>query len=108
MKQYHHLNQAQRYQIEALLGQSIKPKAIALQLGRHVDTIQREIKRSTGADGIYRACQAQTLNDTRTEIWGQVFQYRIAIPKFIALCAASMPARCRFLFKFRLLVLSLF
>lgn len=86
MKQYHHLNQAQRYQIEALLGQSIKPKAIALQLGRHVDTIQREIKRSTGADGIYRACQAQTLSDTRKaacrnarqispEVWHQVEQH---------------------------------
>ena len=86
MKKYHHLNQTQRYQIEALLGQSIKPEAIAQQLGCHVDTIKREIRRSVGADGQYRADKAQADSDKRKassrnarcivlEVWQQVEQH---------------------------------
>ncbi len=86
MSKYHHLNQAQRYQIEALLGQSIKPQAISQQLGCHVDTIKREIQRSVGADGLYRADSAQTSSDIRQaasrnarqithHVWQQVEQH---------------------------------
>ncbi len=86
MKKYHHLNQTQRYQIEALLGQSIQPQAIALQLGCHVDTIKREIKRSMGADGQYCAKRAQAGSAVRKvasrnarcispEVWHQVEQH---------------------------------
>jgi transposase, IS30 family len=86
MAKFHHLNQKQRYQIEALLGQSIPPQAIAQQLGCHVDTIKREIRRSLGCDGVYRADSAQASSDVRKaacrnarqiapEVWQQVEQH---------------------------------
>jgi transposase, IS30 family len=86
MTQYHHLNQTQRYQIEALLGQCIQPQAIAKQLGCHVDTIKREIRRSIGTDGVYRADSAQASSDKRKaasrnarqiphQVWQQVEQH---------------------------------
>jgi transposase, IS30 family len=86
MTKYHHLNRVQRYQIEALLGQSIKPEAIARQLSCNADTIKREIKRSIGADGLYRAEFAQASSDRRKvasrnarqitpEVWCQVEQH---------------------------------
>src|SRR5690606_11576175 len=47
MNKYHHLSQAQRYQIEALLKAGLSFTAIAQQLGVHRSTISREVKRNS-------------------------------------------------------------
>jgi transposase, IS30 family len=65
MSKFHHLSQAQRYQLEALLGQTIPIKAIASQLQCHPDTIRREIARGSMAGGGYDAKHAQQLSDRR-------------------------------------------
>lgn len=61
-----HLNLNERYQIQALLDAGVSPKAIALQLGRHVDTINRERARASPQDGRYVALHAQQLSEQRT------------------------------------------
>ena len=46
-RSFKHLNERERYQIEILLKDGKKPKEIALILGRHRRTIEREIVRGT-------------------------------------------------------------
>lgn len=70
MNNYHHLSQAQRYQIEALLQAGISRSAIAIQLGVDRSTIYREIKRnSTQAahpPDKYKAANAQIFAQGRS------------------------------------------
>jgi IS30 family transposase len=40
---YHHLSQEERYQISALLKEGLTQAQIALNLGRHKSTINREM-----------------------------------------------------------------
>ncbi len=65
MKHYRHLNQNERYQIEALATAGVAPKAIAKQLARHIETIKRELARGSQPDGTYCAKLAQTLSEQR-------------------------------------------
>jgi IS30 family transposase len=85
MNKLNHLGLNERYQLEALLKQSVSIKAIAGCLQRHADTIKREIARGSLADGLYDAQHAQTLSDKRkvasrnarripSELWQQVQQ----------------------------------
>jgi IS30 family transposase len=45
---YRHLSREERYQISALLKEGLTQAQIALNLGRHKSTINREIARNTG------------------------------------------------------------
>ena len=65
MTHYRHLNQSERYQIEALVKAGITVAAIAKQLSRHIDTIKRELARGTGQTGHYEAQPAQVLCQQR-------------------------------------------
>ena len=62
-KNYKHLCQEQRYQIEALLNAGHTQKSISISLGVHASTIHRELKRNTAkagrGAGQYRADNAQ-------------------------------------------------
>ena len=42
-----HLNERERYKIEVLLKEKMKPSEIAKRVGRSTRTIQREVKRGT-------------------------------------------------------------
>ena len=86
MNKFQHLSQAERYQLQALLGQSIAIAAIALQLRRHVDTIKREIVRAGLVDGCYSADRAHASSLSRKassrnakkishEVWRQVDEH---------------------------------
>lgn len=66
MTKYKHLNLNERYQLEALLGQSIHPAAIARQLGRYRSTIEGEIARGSQEKGHYCAEAASTSSAERT------------------------------------------
>jgi len=57
---YKQLTIEERYQIKAYLKTEMSPKDISIELGRHVCTITREIKRNTGKKG-YRPKQADEL-----------------------------------------------
>ena len=57
---YKQLTIEERYQIKAYLKTGMSPKDISIELGRHVCTITREIKRNTGKKG-YRPKQADEL-----------------------------------------------
>lgn len=61
---YAHLNQDERYQIDAYKKMGISIPNIARELLRNKSTIYREIKRNTGGKG-YRAKQAHQLADER-------------------------------------------
>jgi transposase, IS30 family len=64
MKNYRHLSQEERYQIQALDRQAIPVAAIARQLSRHVDTIKRELR--VGCVGQHYCAQhAQQLSTQR-------------------------------------------
>ena len=63
-KYYTHLNQEERYQIHAYQKAGFSPAAIALDLNRHVSTINRELARNTGLKG-YRPKQAHRLAQAR-------------------------------------------
>lgn len=52
MKEYHHLSQEQRYQIQALIRAGKSQTFIAEQLGCHKSTISRELKRNTRLAGV--------------------------------------------------------
>ena len=54
---YTHLTREERYQIDVLRRQGLKPGQIAAQLDRHATTIGRELRRNAGQRG-YRAAQA--------------------------------------------------
>jgi len=63
-KHYTHLTQEERYQIHAYKKAGFSPAAIALDLSRHVSTINRELARNTGLKG-YRPKQAHGLAQAR-------------------------------------------
>ena len=63
-KRYIHLTQDERYQIHAFKKAGFSPAAIALELNRHVSTINREVARNTGFKG-YRPKQAHRLAQAR-------------------------------------------
>jgi len=63
---YHHLSREERNQISALLEEGLTQAQIALNLGRHKSTINREIARKTGFRG-YRPKQADHLATVRSE-----------------------------------------
>jgi IS30 family transposase len=63
---YHHLSREERYQISALLKEGLPEAQIALNLGRHKSTINREILRNMGFRG-YRPKQADHLATVRSE-----------------------------------------
>lgn len=63
-KSYTHLTQDERYQIHAYKKAGFSPNAIALDLNRHVSTINRELSRNTGLRG-YRPKQAHRLAQAR-------------------------------------------
>lgn len=66
MKKYSQLTSFQRYEIEALLSQSVKKTDIANQIGVHVSTIYREIKRNSDQrDKKYRHPLAQRKSKER-------------------------------------------
>ena len=65
MTHYRHLNQNERYQIEALVTVGVAPATIAKQLARHVDTIKRELATGCQHGGTYRAEPAQLLSQQR-------------------------------------------
>ena len=50
-KYYTHLTQEERYQIHAYKKAGFSPAAIALDLNRHMSTINRELARNTGLKG---------------------------------------------------------
>jgi Helix-turn-helix domain len=92
---YHHLNQAERYQIYALKRAGTTLTQIACELSRSAATISRELKRGTGARG-YRADQAQRLAQARaqgsrnarciaSDVWDQV---RLGVIWFFVLFVA--------------------
>ncbi|CAK8724459.1 Transposase IS30-like HTH domain-containing protein [Candidatus Electronema aureum] len=66
MKNYTQLTEAERNQIYALKQAGHQKSAIALQLGRHRSTIDRELQRNSGERG-YRPKQAQQLSGQRRQ-----------------------------------------
>lgn len=66
MKNYTQLTEAERNQIYALKQAGHQKSAIALQLGRHRSTIDRELQRNCGERG-YRPKQAQQLSGQRRQ-----------------------------------------
>jgi IS30 family transposase len=56
---YHELNIEERATIQVSRLHGLGPSAIARLLGRHRSTIGRELRRNTGANGIYHAPTAQ-------------------------------------------------
>ncbi len=85
MKNYRHLSQEERYQIQALHQQAIPALAIARQLGRHVDTIKRELRLGSVGQR-YCAQDAQRLSAQRKaasrnarriadDVWVRVYAY---------------------------------
>lgn len=65
MTNYRHLNQNERYQIEALATAGVSIANIAKQLARHVDTIKRELAKGSPHGGAYCAELAQALSHKR-------------------------------------------
>lgn len=65
MTHYRHLNQNERYQIEALTTAGVPATTIAKQLARHVDTVKRELARGSPHGGAYRAEAADALSQQR-------------------------------------------
>ena len=63
-KSYTHITQDERYQIHAYKKAGFSPTTIALDLNRHVSTINRELNRNTGLKG-YRPKQAHRLAQAR-------------------------------------------
>jgi len=57
-QRYTHLTVDERYQIKAYKKAGYSNREVALELGRHVSTINRELKRNQGLRG-YRPKQAQ-------------------------------------------------
>jgi len=64
IKHYTHLTQEERYQIYAFKKANYSNALIALELGRYVSTIKRELSRNTGLRG-YRPQQAHCLAQNR-------------------------------------------
>lgn len=62
MTHYRHLNQNERYQIQALATAGVPTASIAKQLTRHVDTVKRELARGSPPGGAYCAELAQALS----------------------------------------------
>jgi len=60
-KLYTHLTQEKRYQIYAFKKVNFSNINIAIELGRHVSTIKRELARNTGLRGIVRSKLILTL-----------------------------------------------
>lgn len=86
MTHYRHLNQNERYQIQALVTAGISAAGIAKQLARHVDTIKRELSKGTAHGAAYCAETAHCLSHKRkacsrnarridTACWASVWQY---------------------------------
>ena len=65
MTHYRHLNQNERYQIEALVTAGVAVSSIAKQLARHVDTIKRELTRGCQHGQAYCAESAHALSQNR-------------------------------------------
>jgi IS30 family transposase len=65
MTQYRHLNQNERYQIEALVTAGVAVSSIASQLARHIDTIKRELARGSQHGQAYCAELAHALSQKR-------------------------------------------
>ena len=63
-QRYTHLTIDERYQIKAYKKAGFSNRKIALDLGRHVSTINRELRRNQGLRG-YRPQQAQAFYDQR-------------------------------------------
>jgi IS30 family transposase len=76
MGTYTHLTEAERYQIDAMLHCWMSVERIARELGRHVSTIKRELRRNSGRRG-YRAEQAQGLACARLRSRAQANARRI-------------------------------
>ena len=53
------LSATERVRIEALRSEGVRCEDIAAGLGRHPSTVWRELRRGRGADGVYRAEEAQ-------------------------------------------------
>lgn len=69
MKKYYQLTSFQRYEIEDLLSQLVKKSDIADQLGVHISTIYREIKRNADQrNKTYRSTLAQRKSKERHEL----------------------------------------
>lgn len=65
MTHYRHLNQNERYQIQALVTAGVGVSAIAKQLARHVDTVKRELTRGCQHGGAYCAESAHAMSHKR-------------------------------------------
>ena len=65
MTLYRHLNQNERYQIQALVTAGFAVSSIAKQLARHVDTIKRELVKGSQHGGAYCAESAHALSQQR-------------------------------------------
>ena len=65
MTHYRHLNQNERYQIQALVTAGVAVPSIAKQLARHVDTIKRELARGNAHGAGYCAESAHALSHKR-------------------------------------------
>lgn len=86
MTNFRHLNQNERYQIEALVTAGVSVPSIARQLARHVDTIKRELSKGSVHGAAYCAQSAHALSHKRkacsrnarridTACWDSVWQY---------------------------------
>ncbi len=64
---YKQLISAQRYVISSLLNKKISVKQIAKEIGCHISTVYREIKRNAGNGGHYSPRQAQEMALERRE-----------------------------------------
>jgi len=82
-KVYHHLTQAQRYKLEALLKAGVKKTLIAIQLGIDRSTLYRELKRNKKKRGGYNGTFAQELSDERKERFSTQRKMNAIIEKFI-------------------------
>ena len=72
---YHHLSREERYQISALLKEGLAQAQIALNLGRHKSTINREIARNTGFRG-YRQNRPIIWRPSALKGAGMVLEYQ--------------------------------
>lgn len=65
MKNYRHLNRDERYQIQAFSQIGTAVQIVAEKLGRHVDTIKRELSKGKDVAGVYCAERAEKLAHER-------------------------------------------
>jgi len=84
-KVYHHLTQAQRYKLEALLKAGIKKTLIAAQLGIDRSTLYRELNRNKKKRGGYNGTFAQELSHERKERFSTQRKMNEGMEKFITL-----------------------